>query len=105
MKLKPLAFGSLLLLSVGFQSCKDDTQVSPKLVFQGEINWSKALGGSGEDELRKAFGRNDLHLFTDAASLSDYLLQQDWNNRNLLLMSSGNFGGLDIDKIKNSILH
>lgn len=66
---------------------------------------TKKLEMMTEDELREAFGRKDLQLFTDAAALSDFLLQQDWNNRNLLLMSSGNFGGLDIDQIKNTILY
>lgn len=65
---------------------------------------AKKLEMISEDELIDAFNRKDLKLFTDAEKLEQFILSQDWNNRNLLLMSSGNFGGLDIEKIKDTIL-
>lgn len=65
---------------------------------------AKKLEMISEDELVDAFKRKDLKLFTDAEKLEQFILSQDWNNRNLLLMSSGNFGGLDIEKIKDTIL-
>lgn len=65
---------------------------------------AKKLEMISEQELISAFGRTDLRLFTSASELEDFILSQNWNNRNLLLMSSGNFGGLDIEKIKDTIL-
>ncbi|NVK82740.1 MAG: peptidoglycan synthetase [Cytophagia bacterium] len=65
---------------------------------------AKKLEMISEQELISAFGRTDLRLFTSARELEDFILSQEWNNRNLLLMSSGNFGGLDIEKIKDTIL-
>ncbi|NVJ46171.1 MAG: peptidoglycan synthetase, partial [Cytophagia bacterium] len=65
---------------------------------------AKKLEMISEQELISAFGRTDLRLFTSARGLEDFILSQEWNNRNLLLMSSGNFGGLDIEKIKDTIL-
>lgn len=65
---------------------------------------AKKLEMISENELVDAFKRKDLKLFTDAEKLEQFILSQDWNNRNLLLMSSGNFGGLDIEKIKDTIL-
>ncbi|NVJ46541.1 MAG: peptidoglycan synthetase, partial [Cytophagia bacterium] len=65
---------------------------------------AKKLEMISEQELVDAFGRNDLKLFTSAVELEKFILNQNWNNRNLLLMSSGNFGGLDIEKIKDTIL-
>lgn len=65
---------------------------------------AKKLEMISEQELISAFGRTDLRLFTSASELESFILSQNWNNRNLLLMSSGNFGGLDIEKIKDTIL-
>lgn len=66
---------------------------------------AKKLEMINEQELQEAFKRKDLKLFTDANELEAFLLSQQWINQNLLLMSSGNFGGLNIDKIKNTILN
>lgn len=65
---------------------------------------AKKLEMISEQELISAFGRTDLRLYTSASELESFILSQNWNNRNLLLMSSGNFGGLDIEKIKDTIL-
>jgi len=65
---------------------------------------AKKLEMITEQELINAFGRKDIQLFTEAEQLETYLLKHEWINQNLLLMSSGNFGGLNIDKIKNTIL-
>lgn len=46
--------------------------------------------------IQSAFGRKDLQVFTDAVKLEAYLQKQDWTHHNLLLMSSGTFGGLDL---------
>ena len=43
-----------------------------------------------------AFGRKDLLVFTDSEKLETYLNNLNWENTNLLMMSSGNFDGLKI---------
>ena len=45
--------------------------------------------------LKEAFGDKMLKIFTEQKQLTDYLKQTDWQNRNLLMMSSGTFDGLD----------
>ncbi len=47
-------------------------------------------------EVREAFGLPELHVFTQRADFQAFLSQQNLENTNLLLMSSGNFGGMDI---------
>lgn len=47
-------------------------------------------------QVKEAFGRNDLVVFTDSAALEKYLLSCDWRHKNLLMMSSGAFDGLDL---------
>ena len=57
-----------------------------------------------EEEIRLAFNRSDIILHTDAKRLEKDLLTQNWAGKNLLLMSSGNYGGLNLEKIKRVII-
>ena len=64
----------------------------------------KGLDPLTEEDIRKAFGRNDIMLFNYSEPLLAHLKAHDWSNKNLLLMSSGNFGGLDMQALKQHIL-
>ena len=46
-------------------------------------------------EIKKAFGREDLVVLDTPLELEAFLDQQDFSNTLLLMMSSGNFGGLE----------
>lgn len=48
------------------------------------------------DQISEAFERNDLKIFTEADSFKSMLFDKDYENSVLLLMSSGNYGGLDL---------
>jgi UDP-N-acetylmuramate: L-alanyl-gamma-D-glutamyl-meso-diaminopimelate ligase len=50
-----------------------------------------------------SFGRNDLKVFSDRESLKSFLLSQNWQNNNLLLMTSGQFGGMNIIELSKAI--
>ncbi|MBK0379527.1 UDP-N-acetylmuramate--L-alanine ligase [Mucilaginibacter segetis] len=54
--------------------------------------------------VKQAFANNNLLLFTDPAALFNYLQELQLTNANLLLMSSGNFGGIDLSVIKKKLL-
>ncbi|MFN3849740.1 MAG: UDP-N-acetylmuramate--L-alanine ligase [Spirosomataceae bacterium] len=56
------------------------------------------------DEVKKAFNRPDLQVFTDRELFKDFLMSQNWFQTNLLLMSSGTFNGLDLQKVADEIL-
>lgn len=73
--------------------------INPKTVA------AKKLEMINEVEVKDAFQRSDVKLFTDSKTLENHLLSQNWKAKNLLLMSSGDYGGLDLDKIKQSILN
>lgn len=51
-----------------------------------------------------AFSRQDLLVFTDSRLLSAYLTALDLNQTSLLLMTSGNFGGLEIKALAKSLI-
>ncbi|MET3113640.1 UDP-N-acetylmuramate: L-alanyl-gamma-D-glutamyl-meso-diaminopimelate ligase [Pedobacter sp. CG_S7] len=54
-------------------------------------------------EVESAFKNSKLHFFNDALELKAYLLGLDFKNTNLLLMSSGNFGGVDFVKLAREL--
>ena len=60
----------------------------------------KKLDAVSSTQILKAFQREDLVVFTDPAAFQDYLFEQDFTDTSLLLMSSGNYGGLDFEKVK-----
>ncbi len=64
----------------------------------------KRLEPISEDDIRTAFKRDDLKIFTDPAALQSFLKNQNWQNTNLLMMSSGTFGGLDLKELGQSIV-
>ncbi len=55
------------------------------------------------EQIAQAFQRDDLSIFTDAEGFQNFLLSQNLENTALLFMSSGNYGGLDLTKISESI--
>lgn len=57
-----------------------------------------------EDEIKAAFTYPALYIFSDAKKLEEFLLSQSWKNKNLLMMSSGNFGGIELTKLADSII-
>lgn len=64
----------------------------------------KRMPAISPEEVKAYFGREDLLVFCDAAELTAYLTSLDWKDRNLLLMSSGTFGGLDLKETVGRLL-
>ncbi|CAI8205053.1 MAG: UDP-N-acetylmuramate--L-alanyl-gamma-D-glutamyl-meso-2,6-diaminoheptandioate ligase [Flavobacteriaceae bacterium] len=60
----------------------------------------KKLDAVSSAQIIEAFEREDLLVFTQPDAFQDYLLDQDFTNASLLLMSSGNYGGLDFEKVE-----
>lgn len=56
------------------------------------------------EQIKKAFGGNNLSVFTDSAELQRRLLDYSWHKANLLLMSSGNFDGMDYQAMAEKVL-
>jgi len=60
----------------------------------------KKLEKVTEEQIKKAFNRSDLIVYTNPKEFKDFLFNQNLKNTALLLMSSGNYGGLDFEKFK-----
>lgn len=63
----------------------------------------KQLEEVSYDQIAQSFKRDDLIIYTNPAEFKEFLFNYDLNNSALLLMSSGNYGGLNFDEVKGLI--
>jgi UDP-N-acetylmuramate: L-alanyl-gamma-D-glutamyl-meso-diaminopimelate ligase len=56
------------------------------------------------DQIAQSFKRDDLIIYTNSQEFKDFLFSYDLTNSALLLMSSGNYGGLNFDEVKSLII-
>ncbi|WP_179335818.1 UDP-N-acetylmuramate--L-alanine ligase [Winogradskyella costae] len=61
----------------------------------------KKLEEVTEAQIANAFERDDLIIYTNPEDFKNFLFSQKFDNKSLLLMSSGNYGGLDFDEVKS----
>jgi len=59
----------------------------------------KKLEPITHQQVLTAFGRKDLLVFTDSEKLETYLNNLNWENTNLLMMSSGTFEGMNLENL------
>lgn len=64
----------------------------------------KKLKAITEEQVKKAFGIGNIKVYTDAKKLLEDLLKINFENVNLLMMSSGNFDGVDIKEFAEKII-
>jgi UDP-N-acetylmuramate: L-alanyl-gamma-D-glutamyl-meso-diaminopimelate ligase len=63
----------------------------------------KKLEEVTQEQISNAFQRDDLIIYTNPDDFKEFLFSQKFDNKALLLMSSGNYGGLDFDEVKDLI--
>ena len=64
----------------------------------------KKMSPYGAETVKKAFAKDDLLFFNDPGELLKYLENITMKEKNLLMMSSGNFGGIDLNSLSVKIL-
>lgn len=60
----------------------------------------KKLKEVSHEQIANAFERDDLIIYTNPSDFKSFLFSQDFEKKALLLMSSGNYGGLDFNEVK-----
>ena len=60
----------------------------------------KGLDAISPKAIKDAFGREDLFVFTKPEEIANHIIELPLDNAVLLLMSSGNYGGLDWHQIE-----
>ena len=63
----------------------------------------KKLKAISSEQIANAFQRENLIIYTNPIAFKTFLFSQEFNDTSLLLMSSGDYGGLDFKELKNLI--
>lgn len=63
----------------------------------------KKLEEISKEQIEKAFNREDLIVYTNPDEFKSFLLVQEFTDSVLLLMSSGNYGGLNFGEVQSII--
>ena len=64
----------------------------------------KRLPEISKKQVKLSFGREDLKVYNDSSAMLNDIMSRDWQDSNLLLMSSGNFDGWDITEIAHQVV-
>ncbi len=81
-----------------YHSCMNEADEAV-IFFNPEVAAKKSEQPITEKEIIKAFGKDGLRVINDTELFKQYCLNLNLQNANLLLMSSGNFGGLNIREL------
>ncbi len=60
----------------------------------------KQLEKVTKEQIGEAFERDDLIIYTNPEDFKKFLFSQEIKNKAIILMSSGNYGGLDFEEVK-----
>jgi UDP-N-acetylmuramate: L-alanyl-gamma-D-glutamyl-meso-diaminopimelate ligase len=64
----------------------------------------KKLKAITEEQVKNAFKGNNLKVYTNSKQLQEDLLKMNFKNKNLLMMSSGNFDGIDFKDLGRMVV-
>lgn len=95
-------------LNAGFLQHYKDSMLTPDramVYFNPKTIEHKKLPPLTRKQVRDAFGRQDLEVSNSADELMKELREMNWDNKNLVIMTSGNFDGQDLEKLASNIIH
>ena len=81
-----------------YKGCMDEPDTAI-VYFSPEAIAHKRLSPITKEHVHTAFGREDLIVFTNSDDLENHLKNLNWKNKNLLMMSSGTFNGMELERL------
>ena len=81
-----------------YKGCMDEPDTAI-VYFSLESILHKRLKPITKEQVYAAFGRKDLIVFNNSEDLENHLKNLNWKNKNLLMMSSGTFNGIELEKL------
>ena len=87
-----------------YKACMDNVDY-PKVFFSPHALKLKRLDPLTTEQVKDAFENQKLHVYTDSKKLLADLLKTNWKDKNLLMMSSGNFDGIDLDLLAEKVIN
>lgn len=85
-----------------YKGCLDNADIA-KIYFNPHTIALKKLPPITREQVKDAFGNPGAVVYTNSQELLSDLLEIDWKNKNLLMMSSGNFDGIDMKELGEKI--
>ena len=81
-----------------YKDCMNEPDIAV-VYFNPDAIKHKRLEHIDQEKVYKSFNRKDLLVFTSSLRLERYLKSLNLENKNLLMMSSGDFNGINLDMI------
>jgi UDP-N-acetylmuramate: L-alanyl-gamma-D-glutamyl-meso-diaminopimelate ligase len=72
--------------------------------YSPEVVQHKKLESISPELVKASFGTSNVTVFTESDAITAKLRSMSWENTNLLLMSSGNFDGVDLNAFAKELL-
>ena len=72
--------------------------------FDKQILKHKKLEDLSPEDVKNAFGGENVTVLNSSEEMVDHLLEMKWEQQNLLLMSSGNFDGIQFESLAEKIM-
>jgi len=86
-----------------YAGCMEEADVA-YVYFNPEVIKHKGLKPIDPEKVKQAFGGKNLVVYTDSGALQTNLRSMDYNNTALLLMTSGNFSGVNLVEFAKELL-
>ncbi|WP_306416727.1 hypothetical protein [Fulvivirga maritima] len=77
----------------------------PIVYYNPETVEHKKLEPISKKDIKEAFDERNLKVFTDINKLLAYLRDQNWKDKNLLMMSSGTFNQVDYEALATELIN
>jgi UDP-N-acetylmuramate: L-alanyl-gamma-D-glutamyl-meso-diaminopimelate ligase len=77
----------------------------PIVYFNAKTLEHKRMPPLTEQDIRSAFDNDRMQVFTENQNLAAFLKSLNWENQNLILMSSGTYNQMDLQELATHILH
>ena len=75
-----------------------------KLYYSNHTLEHKKLEAITPEQVKAAFGSDNVTIYNDSDELFTLLQDKEWNNKVLLLMSSGNFDGKNLNQFGEELI-
>ncbi|HEX7413583.1 MAG TPA: Mur ligase family protein, partial [Bacteroidia bacterium] len=86
-----------------YKGCMNDAD-DAIVYFNPHTIEHKKLKAISIEQVKESFGDEKLKVFTQSKQVTDYLKAISWKNKNLLMMTSGNFDGVDFVSLANELV-
>jgi len=86
-----------------YADCMEEADMA-FVYYNPEVVHHKRLKEIQPEQVKEAFGGNNLTVYTDTQALQQKLRELNYENTALLLMTSGNFSGVNLTEFAKELL-